>query len=642
MPRTPSRGVAPAASILLSFCACALFLADPAPAHALVYTVDSVADERDAVPGDGLCASGSGACTLRAALEESSADTSTYDQDHVILPPGHYVLTLGALSVAGTVVLGTDPGSTVIDAQGRSRVIEVRSRPNASDSAIAFVTIQNGAGVNAVGAGIMAADANVRFALLDCVVRNNTVESGAGGAIYSAGNLSISRSLFMNNRALHGADASLASGGAIYHTGDSSTLQIEKSAFLDNYAARGGAIAVEYGSAAIHATTFARNRADARGGAIFNRGHSTHRFTISTSTIAENVVGDDVVIDPELSLGGGIYSAGNLTLRATILARNNDSRTLQDPLYAPDLYSDHTNNSLLRTESKGYLLLGVHNAAASLVRHTSDIIGPNNVPLDAGLQSQPSTDADEVTLALALTANSAAADVIPQQDCTDQDQWSYTRSDATCDIGAIERESAARTGIRALYIVGDAALLGGDAVFAAALRVQNYGVAVRTPAQLSEPAGDFDMIVISESVESAQLPAWLVNVPVPILCMEPAFLDELGMTGPTWDVDQGAALEQQTLRYYAADGSTSDRVVTKRGSKFGWGVPATADATRIAELAAEPGHWAVFSYAQGARLAGNRPAPARRTAYYAAVNAAQNLTPLALSDFSNVVTDLLQ
>jgi CSLREA domain-containing protein len=49
----------------------ALLLA--APAQAVVFTVDSTVDAVDAVHDDGICADESGACTLRAAIQETNA-----------------------------------------------------------------------------------------------------------------------------------------------------------------------------------------------------------------------------------------------------------------------------------------------------------------------------------------------------------------------------------------------------------------------------------------------------------------------------------------------------------------------------------------------------------------------------------------
>src|SRR5262249_4416352 len=42
-------------------------------AASFTFTVDSSLDDSDAFPGDGICASPSGRCTLRAAVEESNA-----------------------------------------------------------------------------------------------------------------------------------------------------------------------------------------------------------------------------------------------------------------------------------------------------------------------------------------------------------------------------------------------------------------------------------------------------------------------------------------------------------------------------------------------------------------------------------------
>jgi hypothetical protein len=39
----------------------------------MVFTVDSTVEAVDAVPGDGACADACGACTLRAAIQETNA-----------------------------------------------------------------------------------------------------------------------------------------------------------------------------------------------------------------------------------------------------------------------------------------------------------------------------------------------------------------------------------------------------------------------------------------------------------------------------------------------------------------------------------------------------------------------------------------
>lgn len=69
-----------------------IFLVSPVCGAQTVFTVDSTLDEPDVAPGDGLCASASGACTLRAAIHEvhQTAVAGTYE---IRLPPGVYELS---------------------------------------------------------------------------------------------------------------------------------------------------------------------------------------------------------------------------------------------------------------------------------------------------------------------------------------------------------------------------------------------------------------------------------------------------------------------------------------------------------------------------------------------------------------------
>src|SRR5262245_23280714 len=94
-----------------------------APARAATFTVDATADEADATPGDGVCASATGHCTLRAAVQEANATPGT---DAVALPAGTFRLSrvgadedaalTGDLDVTESLdVAGAGPDATVID-----------------------------------------------------------------------------------------------------------------------------------------------------------------------------------------------------------------------------------------------------------------------------------------------------------------------------------------------------------------------------------------------------------------------------------------------------------------------------------------------------------------------------------------------
>ena len=64
-------------------------------ASAAVFSVNSVTDGVDTTPGDGICATAAGTCSLRAAIQESNA---LMGPDTISLPPGTYALTLAGLA----------------------------------------------------------------------------------------------------------------------------------------------------------------------------------------------------------------------------------------------------------------------------------------------------------------------------------------------------------------------------------------------------------------------------------------------------------------------------------------------------------------------------------------------------------------
>ena len=61
------------------------------PAGAARFVVDSTLDAVDADVGDGRCATASGACTLRAAVNEANDAAGS---DTIVLPAGTYTLTI--------------------------------------------------------------------------------------------------------------------------------------------------------------------------------------------------------------------------------------------------------------------------------------------------------------------------------------------------------------------------------------------------------------------------------------------------------------------------------------------------------------------------------------------------------------------
>jgi CSLREA domain-containing protein len=108
----------------LSMIATTLMLVAAEPASAVSFVVDSTADVSDANPGDGICATGGGQCTLRAAIEETNAIAG---MDVVEVPAGTYLLD-GQLVIEDSLFLtGSGAGTTILDGQGSTEVLRTKT-----------------------------------------------------------------------------------------------------------------------------------------------------------------------------------------------------------------------------------------------------------------------------------------------------------------------------------------------------------------------------------------------------------------------------------------------------------------------------------------------------------------------------------
>jgi len=282
----------------LAACAALLtLLLAPAVAPAATFEVDNARDEPDADPGDGVCATEAGTCTLRAAIEEANALAGP---DEILVPNGTYRLTAGPLAITGDTVLeGGGMDRSNLQGARTARVLSVAPGAN--------VTIRG-------------------FTL-----RNGGVQDGAG--IHNAGNLEVHSVKFTRHRsdagrggALHNASGAHAAlhdvvmignaallGGAIYNAGHLELYDVlarSNKHMIDG----GGAGLMNVGEATISRSTFMRNQARAGkgGGAILNRGI----VEIDNSTLSRNRA--------RLSAGGAIRTDPNsvTTLRNVTVVRN--------------------------------------------------------------------------------------------------------------------------------------------------------------------------------------------------------------------------------------------------------------------------------------------------------------------------------
>lgn len=246
-------------------------------AGAAQLTVTSVGDLRDAAPGDGICSTTNGPCTLRAAVMEANAlpgaDTITIPQGMVIslarLGADEDAAENGDLDIDGTLTI--DSAGATIWGTGDDRIFHVLEGASAS---ISGVSLHGGTGVLYGGAIHNVGE----LVLSDCVISDNDASQGGGIA-----------------NGLSDSDSSLVVQGCEIH---------------DNMADYGGGIASGHGELEIADSTISFNIADELGGGVQIVGE--HLASISSTDVQMNMA----------MIGGGITTRSPLELTEVLLEGN--------------------------------------------------------------------------------------------------------------------------------------------------------------------------------------------------------------------------------------------------------------------------------------------------------------------------------
>lgn len=302
-----------------------VLLAWTVPSWALTFTVNSTADEVDAAAGDGSCATASGTCTLRAAIQEANAQQGAHE---IVLPAGTYTSTIpgqgeeaaatGDLDITGNLTItGAGTSATIVDGNALDRVIEVHSGAVVT---ISDTTIQNGENGESPFAGAGISNAGT-LSLLRSVVANNHgtgVYSGGGGGIFNAGTLSLESSAVRDNTAAY-------RGGGICNL--SGTVSLKNSTVSNNTETYGGGggIANLCGSVTVIGSVIRGNNTGANGGGINNEpwlGYSCSGGTtlaVIDSTVDGNLTN---VLNSRGNAGGGINNSGQLTMTRSTVSNN--------------------------------------------------------------------------------------------------------------------------------------------------------------------------------------------------------------------------------------------------------------------------------------------------------------------------------
>jgi CSLREA domain-containing protein len=387
----------------------------PEPGEPGYFVVNSTSDSVDAFPGNTVCATASGACTLRAAIQESNAMAG---ENTIELPAGTYLLTLpggggaseGDLNITSQVrILGAGASSTRIDGNGsvlNTRIFYLQS----GGLQLSDVTLQNGGSQSVSAGGGIRADSGSLF-LTRVVMTGNEAFSNGGAIAQFAGLLSLTDSTIDGNV--------VASRGGGLYAGSDTSIGITRCTFSNNEATLGGAMQ-SFGTLTLENSTISGNSADAGTGGIINVG----TMTLNNVTITNNT-------SDEASAGraGGIASNGGvLNLRNTIIAGNHNTAG-----GSPDCAGTLT--------SQGYNLIQSTTGCTIVGTTTGNLTGVN--PLLGALANNGGlTQTHSIgSTSPARDAGNPAAPGSSATACRITDQRGVSRPQGPrCDMGAFERQ----------------------------------------------------------------------------------------------------------------------------------------------------------------------------------------------------------
>lgn len=134
-----------------------------------------------------------------------------------------------------------------------------------------------------------------------------------------------------------------------------------------------------------------------------------------------------------------------------------------------------------------------------------------------------------------------------------------------------------------------------------------------------------DLVVIAASSDSVTLAMKYRAAAVPVLVIEPAAFDNMGMTtGANYGQDSGTQITITLAGHPMAAGLTGNVPVLTAAATLCWGVPAAA-AEKVASFNGMAGRATIFGYPKGAAMVVGT-APARRVGFFAGEPAASRLT----------------
>jgi hypothetical protein len=194
--------------------------------------------------------------------------------------------------------------------------------------------------------------------------------------------------------------------------------------------------------------------------------------------------------------------------------------------------------------------------------------------------------------------------------------------------------------LEALFVAAGATPSAADSVVIGELEDLGFDVEVVDDDVASAADGaDKALVVISATAGSTKVSISFRTLAVPLISCETWVFDDLGLTGPTANVDYRFEPGQTAVTavnpgHPLSSGLTGNVAISTGGAvRAGWGVP-VASAAVVATLSGDASKATVFGYEAGAALFGGFVAPARRVGFFFDDTSPSASTPQALEMFS--------
>ena len=380
---------------------------------------------------DGTCDAD---CSLREAIEAANVATTNGEAGAVIVPAGHYVLTLagtgetdnatGDLDIRNDMAIyGAGMDQTIIDANSIDRVINVVTpAQDANTLILGDLTLTHGNATDTVsrGGAINNNPLTPSFIGLERVALVDNHAAQTGGGLDTAGSGTIRESRFSLNVA--GAEG----GGALLFNPQNRPFEIESSTFDGNDGGHTGGAIQTHGNLRLTNSTISGNHVSQSGAGIRV---VNGLFEMSSTTVAFNKAGSDAF----LNLGGGVFlaSSNNYKMYNNIIAGNMVDDCLIYTFTGGVIESHHNHVQAPGQDTTACTFTGtgdVVGADPKLDPQLADNGGPT--PTHELPFTSPAHDAGD-------TAGCNAPDGLPL--VTDQRGAGFPRLDGRCDKGAYEQ-----------------------------------------------------------------------------------------------------------------------------------------------------------------------------------------------------------